>query len=246
MKLLLIPLCVAGALVLPKSFTVGEAAPAGVTGTVMFEGDRPDPLPALTIKDEEAKGCHEDGHAMDTTDRSLLISEKGGIANVVITIAVDDAEVKLREEPIIMDQSGCRFEPHVQVVRVGETIRYLNSDATNHNIHTYAKKNKNINNNVAGGTSYDMPLEKEETIKVACDIHPWMGCYIFVTEASHFAVSKEDGTFEVKGVPAGTHKVEYWHETLGKGKAEVTVAEDGTGTLAITMGEKKKGGGRRR
>jgi len=244
MKMLLIPVCVAGALLLPNS---ESTVPTGsVAGTVTFDGDRPDPLPNLSPKEEETKGCHHDDHPMDLTDRTLLIGEKGGIANVVVTIDVDDADVKPREEPVELDQKSCRFEPHVLVMRVGETIRYANSDETNHNIHTYAKKNKNINNNVAGGSNYEMVLDKEETVKIGCDIHPWMNGYVFITEASHFAVSDENGNFTIEGLPAGTYKAEYWHETLGKGKADVTVADGQPAKLDITMSEEKKGGGRRR
>ncbi|MEM7309886.1 MAG: carboxypeptidase regulatory-like domain-containing protein [Planctomycetota bacterium] len=250
MKMIL-TLCAAGALLASNSNneSPGPVNPpmGSVAGKVMFEGDRPKALPDLAPKEEELKGCHHDGHAMDKSDRTLLIDDKGGVANVVVLIEVKGAEVKPRTEPIVMDQRSCRFEPHVQVARVGETVRFLNSDGTNHNIHTYAKKNKNINNNVAGGSNYDMTVEKEEMIKIGCDIHPWMGSYLVVTEATHFAISKADGTFQIPDLPAGTYKAEYWHETLGKGKADVTVEEGKAASLEIKLSAaKKKKGGRRR
>jgi plastocyanin len=243
MKMLLIPLCAAGALLLPNVGT--NTATGAVAGKVVFDGERPDSLPDISPKPEETEGCHHDGHTMDLTDRTLLIGEDGGIANVVVTIGVADAEVELREEPIVVDQMSCRFEPHIQVVRAGETIKFTNSDDTNHNVHTYPKKNKQVNNNVASGSSYEMVLDKEETIKVGCDIHPWMGGYVFVTEASHFAVTAPDGSFKIADLPAGEYKAEYWHETLGKGKADVTVTDGGTAELKIEMSAEKKGGRRR-
>lgn len=244
MKMLLIPLCVAGALLLPNTET---QPPAGsVAGMAVFKGDRPEALPDLSPKKEETEGCHHDGHTMDLSDRTLLIDEKGGIANVVVMIDVKDAEVKLREEPVVVDQRSCRFEPHVQVVRVGETVRFLNSDNTNHNVHTYPKKNKQVNNNVAAGSNYEQMLDKEENIKVGCDIHPWMGGYVVVTKSSHFAVSGPDGSFKIEGLPAGDYKAEYWHETLGKGKADVTVTEGAAAELKIELSTEKKKGGRRR
>ena len=247
MKMLLIPMCAAGALLLPSTQddAAAPAATGSVSGSATFEGERPEPKPDLTPTDEETKGCHHDGHPMNVSDQSLLIDDKGGVANVVVFLDVEGAEVEPRKDPVEIDQMSCTFEPHVQVLRVGETLRFKNSDETNHNIHTYPKKNKQINNNVAGGSTLDLVLDKEEVIPVGCDIHPWMKSYAVVTEASHFAISKPDGTFVIEGLPAGTHKVEYWHETLGKGKAEVTVEAGTPAELKLTLSAEKKGGKRR-
>ena len=250
MKLLLIPALAAGAALLPNAKqdppAAGNAGPAGsVAGKAVFEGERPEAKPEFTPKEEEKKGCNHDH--MNLKDQSLLIDEKGGVANVVVLIDVEGAEVKPRAEPVEIDQLGCNFEPHVQVLRVGETLRFKNSDETNHNIHTYPKKQTPMNNNVAGGSTMDVKLEKEEVIPVKCDIHTWMSSYAVVTEASHFAVSKADGSFEIKDVPPGTYKAEWWHETLGKGKADVTVEAGKPATLELKLSaEKKEGGGRRR
>jgi len=252
MKMLLVPAFVAGALFLPSAKQDAPAAPAAgpagsVVGKAVFEGERPAAKPDIAPKEEEMKGCHHDGHPTELKDQTLMIDDKGGIANVVIAINVEGAEVKPRAEPIELDQMSCTFEPHVQVLRVGETLRFKNSDETNHNIHTYAKKNKNINNNVAGGSSYDMLLDKEEVVQVKCDIHTWMSSYAVVTASSHFAISKPDGSFEIAGVPPGTYKAEWWHETLGKGKADVTVEAGKPATLDLKLSaDDKKGGGRKR
>ncbi len=243
---ILIAACAAGAL-LSASNTGPEDATGAVAGKAVLDGKAPEKKPDFTPKEDELKGCHHEGHAMDMKDRSLIVDDKGGIANVVVMIEVKGHEKKLREEPVVMDQVACRFEPHVQVLHVGETIRYDNSDETNHNIHTYARKNTNINNNIAGGSHYDMKLEKEETFEIKCDIHPWMNSWLVVTEATHVAISKPDGSFEIKDLPPGEYKAEWWHETLGKGKETVTVTEGGTATLDLKIkAEKKKKGGRRR
>lgn len=217
-----------------------------IRGKVVWEGDRPEPKPPLKIKEAETKGCiHEGG--VDTEDRSLLIDKDGGVANVVLTIEATD--VKPSEEPIELDQKGCRFEPRVIVVPVGSTVRYANSDETNHNIHTFAKKNQALNKNVAGGTDLEQVFDKAEVVEVKCDVHTWMKSYIFVTDASNFAVSGRDGSFEITGLPPGEYKVEWWHEELGKGKTEAIKVEAGKAapmTLKVGAASKKKKGGRRR
>jgi plastocyanin len=249
MKLILVTACAAGALMLLKTNGSATAAPAAgsIAGKATFDGERPEAKPDFAPKEEELKGCHHDGHAMNMKDPSLLLDEHGGIANVVVMVTVEGVEVQPRADPVVLDQMSCVFEPHVQVVRVGETVQFKNSDATNHNIHTYAKKNKSINNNVAGGSTLDMLVDKEEVISVKCDIHPWMSSYAIVTTATHFAVSKPDGSFEIADVPPGTYKAEWWHETLGKGKADVTVEEGKPATLELKLSaDDKKGGGRRK
>ena len=226
----------------------GTAAKAEgtVTGRVVFEGERPEPKP-LVIGDEQSKGCHADESPMDTTDQSLLVSEDGGIANAVITIEVEGMELEVPEEPVEIDQHGCRFEPHVVVVPKGGSVVFLNSDDVSHNIHTYATKNPSFNKTVSAGQKLPQKLDAAEEIKVTCDIHPWMSSYIFVTDAQKSTVTGEDGTFQVEGLPAGEYEVEVWHEKLGKVDGKVTVAEDGTSEpLEISLGEKKDKGGRRR
>src|SRR5690606_5637305 len=130
---------------------------------------------------------------------------------------------------------------------VGVTVEYKNSDKISHNVHTHAVRNQPYNKTIAAGGSDTQKLEVPESIKVTCDIHPWMACYMFVTDTPYAAVTAADGSFEVKGLPVGKHKVDIWHETLGRAKGEVTIKEDGTSeTLMIEMGEKDAGGGRRR
>ncbi len=144
-------------------------------------------------------------------------------------------------------QKGCRFRPNVVVVPAGATLRFDNSDDTNHNIHTFAKKNQAVNKNVAGGTTLDLKLDKAEVIDVKCDVHTWMKGYVVVTDATHWDVTAADGSFAITGRPPGEYKVSWWHGQLGKGKVEVTVEAGKPTKLTHKVGAKKrKGGGRRR
>ena len=217
-----------------------------VSGKVTYDGEVPEAKP-LTISTEASKGCCEGGKNVDATDRKLLVGEGGGIANVVVTVEVKDREWKPSDEAVVLDQKECRFEPHVAVVPVGQTVSYLNSDAVSHNIHTYAAKNGTVNRTVPAGEALEQTYDKPEVVKVACDIHPWMSSYVVVTDAAVATITKADGTFELPTLPAGTYKVNFWHEELGKNKADLVVKEDGTAEpIEVKWAAKKKGKGGRR
>lgn len=218
-----------------------------ISGKVMLEGERPAPKPDLVMDEKATTGCKHD--AMTKKDDTLLIDDKGGVANVVLTIEVAGAEKKVPTEPVELDQKGCHFTPHVVVLQAGGTLRFANSDDTNHNIHIYPKKNEAFNTNVAAGGNLDKKFDKAEVIETKCDIHTWMKSYVVVTDASHFSVSAADGGYKINGLPVGEYEISWWHEELGKEKSEEITVEAGKATTTeIKVGAKKKeaGGPRRR
>lgn len=222
-----------------RAFAATSAVEGVAKGKVVFEGKKPESKP-LTISPEASKGCCPPGKEVDMRDPSVVIGADDGIANVVVTVSVDGATVT-PGEPLHVDQKECHFEPHVQVVPVGGKIVFLNSDEVSHNVHTYAGKNDSINKTIAPGGKEEQTLTKGDRIEIKCDIHPWMNGWVIVTDTPHYAITKEDGTFEIKGLKPGTYKAELWHEKFGKEKAEIVIKEDGSSDLvAVKMGEKKK------
>ena len=225
---------------LPVHRGVDPALAGSIKGKVMFDG-KAEKLPKLSAKADAMKGCAHGDAGMDMTDRTLEVDAKGGVANVVFLLEADGVEVEL-SKPAVVDQRGCRFEPHVQVVPKGGTIQYLNSDSVNHNIHTYSRKNDAKNKNVSGGSSFEQKLANDESFEIKCDIHPWMKAHVIVTEATHWGISGKDGSFEIANVPAGKYKLTVWHEKLGKGKtSEVTVEAGKTAELTHKRVAKKGG-----
>ena len=215
-------------------------------GRVVFDGEKEE-LEPLIIDAKAAEGCTHGDNVVDAQDRSLLIDDKGGIANVVLTIDVADAKVEVHDTPVQLDQKSCRFEPHVMIIPVGSTVEYLNSDGVSHNVHTYPTKNDAINKLIPAGSKESQVLDKADRIEIKCDIHPWMNSHLIVSDTPFVAVSAPDGSFEIAGLPAGDYKLEIWHEKLGKADAKVTIAADGSSeAIEVELGAKKKGRGRRR
>jgi hypothetical protein len=66
-------------------------------------------------------------------------------------------------------------------------------------------------------------------------VHPWMSGFVAVFDHPFFAVTKPDGSFEIKGLPPGTYNLVFWHEKLPRQEKQVTVAEDKPADVSVTM-----------
>ncbi len=139
-------------------------------------------------------------------------------------------------EPVIIDQNGCRYEPHVAGVIAGQTVKFKNSDGILHNVHGLPKVNREFNIGMPPALKEkDQVLSKPEAVfPVKCDVHPWMKSYVAVMSHPFFAVSGADGTFSIDGLADGTYEVDAWHEKLGNQSGSVTV-EGGGGSVDFTF-----------
>ncbi|MGB0715562.1 MAG: hypothetical protein ACPGXK_06780 [Phycisphaerae bacterium] len=165
-----------------------------------------------------------------TTLRNVMVYIKSGLSGSF------DAPA----EKVQLTQVKCEYTPHVLGLMAGQTLTISNGDATNHNIHFLPKVNEEINfSQPKKGMTKDIQLVKEDVFKIKCDVHPWMAAYIQVFDHPFFAVTGKDGTFELKGVPAGKYVVEAWHEKFGVKTVEVTVASTAAEADFTYTGEEK-------
>ena len=144
--------------------------------------------------------------------------------------------------PVALDQNGCHYRPHVLGAMVKQDIQITNSDPTTHNIHFTPKSNPDWNQSQPNGAPPLMHKvsQSEVLVPVKCNQHPWMKSYIGVLKHPFFAVSAEDGTFTIKGVPPGTYTVVAWHEggqTGTEKTMQVTVPASGSAKADFAFGE---------
>lgn len=130
-------------------------------------------------------------------------------------------------EPKELDQVGCHYVPHVVGIQTNQKLLVKNSDPTNHNVNVQAKSNPSFNQGQGpGAANIEKTFPRPETlIPVKCNQHPWMKAYIGVLAHPFYAVSGEDGSFRISGVPPGKYTVVAWHERYGEKTMEVTVSE---------------------
>jgi plastocyanin len=203
--------------------------PGVVTGKISFDGAPPERTPVRMAADPQCKPGEE------SLSEATVVGPDMGIKNVFVYIK-DGLGTRVYETPatpIVLDQQGCRYEPHVFGVHVGQPVEVRNSDSTLHNVHAIPKTNDEFNFGQQPSTppvtrTFDTP---EIGVSFRCDVHGWMRAYANVVTHPFFAVTKEDGTFEIKGLPAGTYTIEAWHERLGTQTQQVTIAE---GSPAVT------------
>ena len=113
----------------------------------------------------------------------------------------------------VFDQKNCVFEPHVLAVLTDSVVEVQSKDTVNHNVNSKVQNNA-FNFSLSAGTKKDTKTSPTRSPgKIVCDIHDWMSAYWYVSDSPYFAVTGDDGSFEIKNVPAGTQKVVVWQES---------------------------------
>ena len=198
--------------------------PGSVTGKITFDGPRPDRAQVRMAADPNCKPDAE-----QALSDALVVAEDGALQNVFVYIkdGLGNRIYATPTAPVVLDQIGCQYEPHVFGVFVGQPIEIRNSDPTLHNVHAIPKANTEFNfGQQAGMPPMARMFDKPEIgVSVQCDVHGWMRAYANVVEHPFFAVTKTDGTFEIKGLPPGTYTVEAWHERLGAQTQSITISD---------------------
>jgi plastocyanin len=204
--------------------TAKADGPGTVTGKATFDGDPPARTPLKMAADPNCKPGPE------SLSESTIVAADKGLKNVFVYVkdGLGNAVYETPTTPVVLDQRGCRYEPHVFGVFAGQPVEIRNSDPTLHNIHAIPKANAEFN--------FGQPNDKAPTItktfttpeigiSFQCDVHGWMRAYANVVTHPFFAVTTEDGSFEIKGLKPGMYTIEAWHERLGRQTQQVTISD---------------------
>jgi hypothetical protein len=205
-----------------------------IKGKVVYQGSVPTKK-IIPTKDKEVCG--------DIREEPQVVvgPDKGVQDSVVFLKAVEKGKAleKPAKKPEIVNKD-CVFVPHVQAFPVG-TVVIVNSDPVLHNTHAFHGKGKATVFNVAlpvKGQRIERPLKKPGINRVECDAHGWMLAWIFAAEHPYYAVTGEDGTFELKDVPPGSYTLVAWHEFTGELEAPVSVKAKETVDVPIELKKK--------
>jgi len=213
------------------SASADTSAPAAVSGVVRLDGPAPAAKPISMAKDPECMKMHPGG----VSTEEAITGSDGRLGNVIVYVSegLGDRTFDPPANPVVIEQKGCTYRPHVLTMQANQKIQIVNSDPTSHNIHPMPLNNREWNKSQPSGQP---PIEatfarEEIAIPVKCNEHPWMRAYIAVFKHPFFNVTGKDGRFELKNLPPGEYTISAWHEKFGTVEQRITVGVKETKTV---------------
>jgi plastocyanin len=206
-------------------------AASTITGTATFDGK----VPTLKPLAMDADPACAKKHSKPAPSEMLVLGSGNTMANIMVWVSKGLPSGKTwpaPKAPVVLDQKGCQYVPHVMGIMVGQTYRILNSDGILHNVHALPKINKAFNRAMPATlkeatATFDKP---EAVFQIKCDVHPWMSAYVGAFTHPFFSVTSKDGKYTISGLDPGTYEITAWHERLGTQTASVTVGASDTKT----------------
>jgi hypothetical protein len=201
-----------------------------IKGQITWGGNGiPEPKPLNVNKDQ--KDCLSKGPIL--SEEWVINKTNKGMRWVIVWLAPEPKskktlpihpslkEIKVKEVEI--DQPCCAFVPHALGMREGQVLVAKNSAPVPHNVHWLGNPatNPGGNQSLPAGQSYKIEGLKADKLPliIQCDIHGWMSARVGVFAHPYFAVTDENGNFEIKLAPAGNWRLKVYKDSW-RGGAE--------------------------
>ena len=204
---------------------------ASITGKIAFDGKPPKQKKIPTDADPKCAEMHADAPLLN---EEVVVNADGTLKNVFVYVKSGLTKTyEAPKTPVQLDQKGCHYTPHVFGMMAKQPLEIVNDDDTLHNIHAMPAKSKEFN---VGQPNKDMKTmrtfaEPEVMVHFKCDVHPWMSAYVGVLDNPFYSVTGDDGTFSLKGLPAGEYEIAAWHEKYGEQVQKIKVGDGEAKTI---------------
>ncbi|HEV3437053.1 MAG TPA: hypothetical protein VG122_06825 [Gemmata sp.] len=204
-----------------------------VKGQVVFPAGTPIPKREALNVTQDKDHCLSKG---DILDESVIVNPKNrGVKNVVVWLRPDDAtdakakftpaqinpeDAKRKPAEVVIGQPCCMFVERITTARPGDTLIVKNQAPVPHNFFWSSTNNLEFNQTIPKMDQFKLPqpiVAESSPIQYKCTIHGWMTGYVRVFEHPYYAITDENGNFEIKNAPVGKFRIVYWHENGLKG-----------------------------
>ena len=182
-----------------------------ISGTVKWAGP---PAPTLEVPiNKDPDICDPDSHKTRSLER-LIVGPDGGVANTIVYLKniSSGKEMKLPATRQTLDQKHCQYVPHILLVPKSGALSMKSSDHVLHTVHSDGAASFNL----AFPFTDHVTTQSVNTaglINLKCNGgHAWMNAEVMVVSHPYYAVTGEDGKFELTDVPAGDYQIVAWHE----------------------------------
>jgi hypothetical protein len=203
----------------PALPSIDQATVATIGGHITLEGTPPKPQRIQTKSDPN---CKE-----PVFTQSYVVGKAGALANVFVYVKDwgGKYEIPVPTTPVVLAQKNCTYVPHVLGIMAGQPLELRNDDPTLHNIHAVPQANRefNMGQPIQGMRQQHVFSTPEVLVPFKCDVHNWMSAFVGVLDHPFYAVTNDQGDFELKGLPPGTYTIEAVHEKLGRQTQTITV-----------------------
>jgi len=206
-----------------------------ITGKAEFQGVAP---PEVRIRMDAVPYCVS-ANKGPVYAQEVEVNANKTLKDVFIYVkdGLGDRNFPIPSKPVLLEQKGCWYYPHVLGIMAGQKLDVKNGDQTNHNIHVLPTDNREWNVSQPPGAA-DLIEEfarPEVMIPVKCNVHPWMKAYIGVLRHPFYAVTGSEGTYTIKGLPPGNYTIEAWQEKYGTKDQKITLGPKETKTVDFTF-----------
>jgi hypothetical protein len=182
------------------------------------------------------------GSPEEAAQQDWQIDTQGGVGNVFVWIEpaepgacfrVSPEDLARAKQPVVLRQPRCAFVPHclvlfpayrdprdpTRLIPTGQQLIVKNDAPKAHNV-KYDGGVANGQRNEVLGPGKEMVLRdlkpSKQPITFACNIHGWMSAWARAFDHPYATLTRADGTYEIRGLPAGMRvRVIAWHERAG-------------------------------